>query len=33
MTQAGRPWQVRITMAGTLHSHKSHTIRSVSITR
>jgi hypothetical protein len=32
-TQAGRPWKVRIAMVGTLHSHRSHTGRSVSATR
>jgi hypothetical protein len=32
-TQVGRPWQVRITMARTLYSHRSHPRRSVSTVR
>jgi hypothetical protein len=32
-TQVGRPWQIRVTMGGTLHCHRSHTRRSISITR
>jgi hypothetical protein len=33
MTQAGRPWQIRVPMGGTLHRYRSHPRRSLSTTR
>jgi hypothetical protein len=33
MTQAGRSWQIRVPMGGTLHHNKSNTGRSLSTTR